>query len=206
MKTRLIGGKSVGALGLGCMGMSFAYGSPDDPASLVTLARALELWVDHWDTADMYGAGANEKLLAQALEAHGRERVFLATKFGNVVDRTLTSHQDLVASNAGWIVDGIPEYARRCLEASLTRLGTEHADLYYLHRVDDRVPIEETVGAIGLSEVTVETLRKAQAVHPIAAVQNELSLWTRDYETTVLPHCAATGVAFVPTRPSDAAS
>ena len=189
MKTRTIGSDVVGAVGLGCMGMSFAYGPADDDESLRVFDRALELGVNHWDTADMYGGGVNEELVARALSGR-RDQVFLATKFGNVFDRTLTSHQDLVAQGAGWIVDGTPQYARACIETSLRRLGVDHVDLYYLHRVDDRVPIEETVGAladlvregkirnIGLSEVSEQTLRRAHAVHPIAAVQNEFSLWT----------------------------
>ncbi|TXH45262.1 MAG: aldo/keto reductase [Actinobacteria bacterium] len=212
MDQRRIGDDLVGEIGLGCMGMSFAYGPADEQESLRVLDRALELGVNHWDTADLYGMGANEELLATAL-AGRRDDVFLATKFGNVFDRSLTSHQDLVAAQAGWIVDGTPAYARACLEASLTRLGVDHVDLFYLHRVDDRVPIEETVGAmadlvgagktryIGLSEVVPDTLRRAHAVHPITAVQNEFSLWTRDYAETVLPVTAELGIAFVPYSP-----
>lgn len=214
MKQRHINGQNVGALGLGCMGMSWAYGGGPDTreASIEVLRRSLDLGVNHWDTADLYGGGDNERLLAQVLP-DVRDRVFLATKFGNVYDRSLTSHQDLVAANAGWIVDGTPEYAARSIDLSLQRLGVDHVNLYYLHRVDDRVPIEETVGAmaeivkagkaraIGLSEVGAETLRRAHAVHPIAAVQNEFSLWTRDYENDVLPACAELGIAFVPYSP-----
>ena len=212
MDQRRIGDDLVGEIGLGCMGMSFAYGPADEQESLRVLDRALELGVNHWDTADLYGMGANEELLATAL-AGCRDDVFLATKFGNVFDRSMTSHQDLVAAQAGWIVDGTPAYARACLEASLTRLGVDHVDLFYLHRVDDRVPIEETVGGmaelvaegktryIGLSEVVPDTLRRAYAVHPIAAVQNEFSLWTRDYAETVLPVAAELGIAFVPYSP-----
>ncbi|MEI8083508.1 MAG: aldo/keto reductase [Actinomycetes bacterium] len=212
MKKRTIGSDQVGEIGLGCMGMSFAYGPADDKESLTVFDRAMELGVDHWDTADMYGGGANEELLARALSGR-RDQVFLATKFGNVFDRTLTTHQDQVREGAGWIVDGTGQYARACLERSLRRLGVDHIDLYYLHRVDDRVPIEDTVGAmadlvregkirnIGLSEVSEATLRRAQAVHPIAAVQNEFSLWTRDFATDVLPTCKELGVAFVPYSP-----
>ena len=212
MRTRSIDGRDVGAIGLGCMGMSWAYGEPDDASSLAVLARSLELGVDHWDTADLYGAGANETLLAKALPGV-RDRVFLATKFGNVFDRSLTSHQDQVRANAGWIVDGTPEYARKSIDASLQRLGVDSVDLYYLHRVDDQVPIEETVGAmaesvkagkaraIGLSECSAETLRRAHAVHPIAAVQSELSVWTRDYLSDVVPLCAELGTAFVAYSP-----
>jgi aryl-alcohol dehydrogenase-like predicted oxidoreductase len=212
MTQRKIGTTSVGALGLGCMGMSFAYGSPDEIESLRTLDRALELGVNHWDTADMYGPLTNEDLLAKAL-AGKREKVFLATKFGNVYDRTLTSHQDLVAQNAPWIVDGTPAYARKSLEGSLRRLGVDMIDLYYLHRIDDRVPIEETIGAmaefvaegkvrfLGISEAAAETIRRAHAVHPIAAVQNEFSLWTRDFLAEELPLCAALDIALVAYSP-----
>lgn len=213
MTQRTIAGRSVGALGLGCMGMSYAYGTPDNTEeSLQVLRRSLELGVNHWDTADLYGSGDNELLLAKVLP-EVRDQVFLATKFGNVTNREWTSHQDLVASGEAWIVDGTPEYARKSIDGSLQRLGVDHVDLYYLHRVDDRVPIEETVGAmaefikegkvkaIGISEVTAETLRRAHAVHPIAAVQNEFSLWTRDYELDVLPATKELGVAFVPYSP-----
>jgi aryl-alcohol dehydrogenase-like predicted oxidoreductase len=212
MEQRTIGGDLVGAIGLGCMGMSWAYGQPDEEESLRTLDRALELGVNHWDTADLYGGGENERLLAKRLSSR-RSEVFLATKFGNVYDRTLTHHQDLVEANAPWIVDGTPAYARKQLEGSLERLGVDHIDLYYLHRVDDRAPIEETIGAmsrfveegkvrhLGVSEVGVETLRRAHITHPIAAVQNELSLWTRDSLDDVLPFCGQEGIAFVPYSP-----
>ena len=212
MKTRKIAGNDVGAIGLGCMGMSWAYGAGDRQGGLATLARALEIGVDHWDTADLYGAGDNETLLSEALKG-SRDRVFLATKFGNVYDPSLTSHQDQVAANAGWIVDGTPEYVRKCIDLSLQRLGVDHVDLYYQHRVDPSVPIEETVGAmaelvkagkvkaLGLSEASAETIRKAHAVHPIAAVQSELSLWTRDYLGDVVPLTKELGVAFVPYSP-----
>ncbi|MGV3617869.1 MAG: aldo/keto reductase [Fimbriimonas sp.] len=214
MIQRTIAGRNVGAIGLGCMGMSFAYGAtPEDRGeSIQVLHRALDLGVDHWDTADMYGAGENEKILAEVLPSV-RDRVFLATKFGNVTNKAWTSHQDLVERGDGWIVDGTPEYARKSIDGSLQRLGVDHIDLYYLHRVDDRVPIEETIGAmaefvkagkvkaIGISEVTADTLRRAHAVHPIAAVQNEFSLWTRDFEHDVLPATQELGVAFVPYSP-----
>lgn len=212
MKVRRIGEHTLGAIGLGCMGMSFAYGPADDQLSLKVLERALELGVNHWDTADMYGAGKNELLLAQALKTK-RDQVFLATKFANVFDRSLTSHQDLVAAGAGWIVDGTPEYITKSLDNSLQRLGVDHVDLYYQHRVDERVPIEETVGAlaekvkqgkiknIGLSEASAETIRRASKVHPIAAVQNELSLWTQDYRFDVLPACKELGITFVAYSP-----
>ncbi len=212
MKQRTIGGQSVGAIGLGCMGMSFAYGPADEKESLEVLKRALELGVTHWDTADMYGAGANERLLAMALKSD-RDKVFLATKFGNVYDKTLTTHQDKVAAGAPWIVDGTPEYIRTAIDLSLQRLEVDHVDLYYAHRIDPDVPIEDTVGAmaelvkagkvknLGLSEASAATIRRAQSVHPIAAVQNEYSLWTRDYEDDVLPLCAELGITFVPYSP-----
>jgi len=213
MKTRRIGQSEVGAIGLGCMGMSWAYGGGATPeeASAVLL-RALELGVNHWDTADLYGAGENEKLLSATL-ADVRDKVFLATKFGNVYDRSLTTHQDQAAGNGAWIVDGTPEYARRCLDLSLQRLKVDHVDLYYLHRIDPLVPIEETVGAmaefvregkvknIGVSEASSETIRRAHKVHPIAAVQNEFSLWTQDFRGDVLPLCEELGIAFVPYSP-----
>ena len=212
MNKRTIGDREVGAIGLGCMGMSFAYGQGDDVESRRVLHRALELGVDHWDTADMYGQGKNEDLVATVLK-DVRDQVFLATKFGNVFDRTLTSHQDQVAANVPFIVDGTAEYARRSLENSLKRLGVDHIDLYYLHRIDPLTPIEETVGAmaefvkegkvraIGISEASASTIRRAHETHPIAAVQNELSLWTRDFETTVIPVCEELGIAFVAYSP-----
>lgn len=192
--------------------MSFAYGPADPEENQRVLHRALELGVNHWDTADMYGAGDNEEVLSQAL-ATKRDQVFLATKFGNVTDRSLTSHQDQVDANAPWIVDGTPEYARKSIDGSLARLKVDCVDLYYLHRVDPKTPIEETIGAmaeivkagkakaIGISEVSAETVCRAHAVHPIAAVQNELSLWTRDSVDDVLPVCQELGIAFVPYSP-----
>jgi len=212
MQQRTIGGVRVGEIGLGCMGMSWAYGAPNDEESLKVLARSLEIGVNHWDTADLYGAGDNEKLLANALKGK-REQVFLATKFGNVYDRTLTSHQDQVQKEAPWIVDGTPAYARKCIDLSLQRLQVDHVDLYYLHRVDPQTPIEETVGAmadfvregkvkhIGLSEAAVDTIQRANKVHPITAVQSEFSIWTRDYEDDVVPLCAELGISFVAYSP-----
>ncbi len=202
----------MGEIGLGCMGMSFAYTGGNREESLSVLERALELGVDFWDTADMYGAGENENLLSGPLQAH-RGEVFLATKFGNVYDRSLTSYQDKVAANAPWIIDGTPEYVRKAIDASLARLGVDSVDLYYQHRVDPNVPIEETVGAmaelvtagkvksLGLSEASAETIRRAHAVHPIAAVQSELSLWTQDFLTDVVPLTTELGIAFVPYSP-----
>jgi aryl-alcohol dehydrogenase-like predicted oxidoreductase len=212
MNQRKIGTASVGELGLGCMGMSWAYGPGDETESLAVLDRALELGVNHWDTADMYGMGANETLLSKSLPGK-RDKVFLATKFGNVFDRSISSHRDLAESTTDFYVVGTPAYAAKCIDNSLKRLGVDHVDLYYLHRVDPRVPIEDTVGAmaefvkagktrfIGLSEASAETIRRAHTVHPISAVQSEFSLWTRDYEDSVVPLCAELGAAFVPYSP-----
>lgn len=212
MDKRTIAGREVGALGLGCMGMSYAYGPSDKGECLRTLGRALELGVNFWDTADVYGAGENEKLLSEVLKDH-RAEVFLCTKFGNVYDRSMTSHQDQVSSNEPWIVDGTPEYVRRCCDLSLQRLGTDVIDLYYQHRVDPQIPVEETVGAmaelvkagkvrnLGLSEAAAETIRRAHSVHPVTAVQSEYSLWTRDFEASVIPTCAELGITFVPYSP-----
>ena len=212
MNTRNIDGKAVGAIGLGCMGMSAFYTGGDREESLKVLRRALEIGVDFWDTADMYGAGENEILLAEVLKTH-RDAVYLATKSGNVYDRTLTTYQDKVAANAPYIIDGTPEYVRKAADASLARLGVDHIDLYYQHRVDPQVPIEDTVGAMAelvragkvralwLSEASAETIRRAHAVHPIAAVQSELSLWSRDYLDDVVPLTKELGIAFVPYSP-----
>ena len=212
MTSRVIDGKSVGAIGLGCMGMSAFYKGGSREESLRVLHRALEIGVDFWDTADMYGAGENETLLAEVLKDR-RDAVYLATKFGNVYDRSLTSYQDKVAANAPSIIDGTPDYVRKAADASLARLGVDHIDLYYQHRVDPQVPIEDTVGAmadlvragkvraLGLSEAGAETIRRAHAVHPVAAVQSELSLWSRDYLHDVVPLTKELGIAFVPYAP-----
>lgn len=212
MQHRTIAGRQVGALGLGCMGMSWLYGTVDKEEARRTLARALELGVDLWDTADVYGSGDNELLLSEALKTK-RDQIFLCTKFGNVFDKALTSHQDQVSAEKGWIVDGTPDYIRKCCENSLKRLGIESIDLYYQHRVDPLVPIEDSVGAmkrlveegkvkhLGLSEASAETIRRAMKVHPITAVQSEYSLWTRDYERDVIPLCRELGITFVPYSP-----
>ncbi len=195
-------GPQVSALGLGCMGMSDFYGAADDAHSLAVLNHALDIGVSLLDTADMYGVGANERLLAPLLSAR-RSEVVLATKFGNVraPDGQLLR------------IDGSPAYVRQACEASLQRLGVDHIDLYYQHRVDKTVPIEETVGAmadlvrqgkvrhLGLSEASAATLRRAAAVHPIAALQTEYSLWTRDVEADILPTCRELGIALVPYSP-----
>lgn len=206
MQTRMLGrnGPNVSALGLGCMGMSEFYGAHDDTESIATIHRALELGVTFLDTADVYGPYTNEELLARAL-AGRREAVFLATKFGFVRD------PDDAAARS---IDGRPERVRQACEASLKRLKVSHVDLYYLHRVDRNVPIEETVGAmaelvhagkvryLGLSEVTPQTLERAHRVHPITAVQSEYSLWTRDPEEDgVLEACERLGIGFVPYSP-----
>ncbi|WP_332771411.1 aldo/keto reductase [Phenylobacterium sp.] len=197
-------GRQVNAIGLGCMGMSIAYGEPMDKAEAVKLLHAaLERGVDHFDTAELYGFGANEELLGEAFHDR-RDKAFIATKFGPVGDLTTRTVRG---------VDGSEANMRRAIEQSLRLLKTDHIDLYYLHRKDPALPIEETVGAmaklvaegkigaIGLSEVNAETLRRAQAVAPIAAVQWEYSIFTRDIEREVLPHCWETGVSVVAYSP-----
>jgi aryl-alcohol dehydrogenase-like predicted oxidoreductase len=204
VKTRSLGpnGPTVSAIGLGCMGMSQSYGVPDDSESSATIHRALDLGVSFIDTADVYGAGINEELVGRAIRDR-RDEVFLATKCGLVAGPP-------GASNT---VDGRPEHIRSACEASLRRLGVKVIDLYYLHRVDPRTPIEESVRAmaglvdagkvrfLGLSEVSPNTLRRAHAIHPITAVQSEYSLWTRDPEQGILAACRELGVGFVPFSP-----
>ena len=194
-------GLEVSALGLGCMGMSEFYGTTDEGEAIATIHRALELGIDFLDTADMYGRGANEKLVGKAI-GDRREEVIVATKFGNVRN-----------DDGSREVRGDAEYVRQACEASLQRLGVDYVDLYYQHRVDFRVPIEETVGAmaelvaegkvryLGLSEASPETVRRAHAVHPIAALQSEYSLWTRDPEDGVLATCRELGIGFVAYSP-----
>ena len=205
MDTRALGdqGLKVSAIGLGCMGMSAFYGDRDDAESLRTLERALELGVTFLDTSDMYGPHTNEELLGKFL-AGRRDEVVLATKFGIRFDP-----DDPQARS----VDGSPEYVREAIEGSLQRLGTDHVDLYYQHRVDPNTPIEDTVGAmaelvaegkvryLGLSEAGPETLRRANAVHPISALQTEYSLWSRDPEDEILDTCRELGIGFVPYSP-----
>ena len=205
MQKRTLGrdGPQVSALGLGCMGMSAFYGPRDDAESLATLDAALDLGVNFLDTADMYGPHTNEQLLAKLL-ARRRGEVVLATKFGIVMDPADPDKRG---------VNGRPEYVRASCEGSLKRLGVDHIDLYYQHRIDPAVPIEETVGAmadlvkagkvrwLGLSEASAATLRRAAAVHPIHALQSEYSLWTRDPDDGALAACRELGVGFVAYSP-----
>jgi len=205
LPTRALGqtGPTVSAQGLGCMGMSFAYGTPDADESLATIARALDLGITFFDTADMYGFGHNEELVGKALAPH-RDEVVLATKFGIVPD---------AEAPGGRGVRGDAAYVRQACDASLGRLGTDHIDLYYQHRPDVTVPIEETVGAmaelveagkvrhLGLSEASVDTIRRASAVHPIAALQTEWSIFSRDIEQEIVPVCRELGVGLVPYSP-----
>ncbi|MDF3283008.1 aldo/keto reductase [Gordonia sp. N1V] len=200
---RRIGSLEVSGIGLGCMGMSFAYGPADQDEALATLHHTLDTGITLLDTADMYGGGANEKLLSTVL-ADRRDEIVLATKFG-----ILTDPDTGLPSG----VDGSPDYVRRCVDASLQRLGVDVIDLYYLHRVDPTRPIEETVGAmadlvaagkvreLGLSEAGADTLRRASAVHPIAALQSEWSLFSRDIETSDVPAARELGVTVVPYSP-----
>ncbi len=195
-------GLSVSALGLGCMGMSEFYGPGDERESIRTIHRALDIGMSFLDTADVYGLGRNEELVGKAIRDR-RGEVVLATKFGNVR-----------GADGSWLgVNGKPEYVRACCEASLRRLGVDVIDLYYQHRVDPATPIEETVGAmadlvrqgkvryLGLSEASPASIRRARTVHPIAALQSEYSLWTRDHEAEVIPTCRELGIGFVAYSP-----
>lgn len=204
MKSRKLGksGLVVSEQGLGCMGMSEFYGARDDEESIRVIHRALELGMDFFDTSDMYGVGHNEELLGRALRGK-RQGVIVATKFG------------VVRNDKGeWLgINGRPEYVQQCCDASLRRLGMDVIDLYYLHRVDPEVPIEETVGAmvrlreqgkvrfLGLSEAGPQTIRRGHAVHPITALQTEYSLWERGVEKEILPVCRELGIGFVSYSP-----
>src|SRR5436305_14782736 len=203
MQQRTLGRSlTVSALGLGCMGMSDFYFGRDDAQSIATIHRALDLGVTFLDTADMYGPFTNERLVGQAIKGR-RDEVVLATKFGNVRDER--------GNSLG--IDGSPGCVRKACDASLQRLGVAHIDLDYQHRVDTKVPIEDTVGAmaelvkegkvryLGLSEAAAPTIRRAHAVHPIAALQTEYSLWMRDVEDEILPACRELGIGFVPYSP-----
>jgi aryl-alcohol dehydrogenase-like predicted oxidoreductase len=206
-------GPEVGAVGLGCMGMTHAYdlAAPrDDDTSIAVIHRALDLGMSLIDTADVYGPYTNEELVGRALAGGHRGRAVLATKVGLVLGGQAGGS---TGPAADYTMNGRPEHVRAAIDASLRRLGTDHVDLYQLHRVDPAVPLAETWGAmaavvaagkarhLGLSEVSVDQIRTAQAVHPVAAVQSELSLWTRDPLAEVLPHCEAQGIGFLPFAP-----
>jgi aryl-alcohol dehydrogenase-like predicted oxidoreductase len=202
MQRRQLGELEVGAIGLGCATMTPFYGEPDPAAAIATLERAAELGVDMLDTADAYGQGSNEELIARVLKRH-RDKYVVATKFGN-----MGRNPDGSAKG-----EGSPEYLRRACEKSLLRLGTDVIDLYYIHRVDPKMPIEETIGAmselvcagkvrfLGISEAGADTIRRAHAVHRLSTVQVEYSLWSRDVESTVLPLCHELGIGFVAYSP-----
>ncbi len=203
MKYRKLGeNEKLSAIGLGCMSMSHAYGVPDDKESIATLHYALDLGINFWDTADFYGNGKNEELISEVLTAK-RDKIFIATKFG------FRATEDGKGSH----FDGSPEYLKIAAEASLKRLKVDVIDLYYAHRIDPKVPVEEMVGAmadlvkqgkvryLGLSEASANSLRKAHAVHPISALQSEYSLLTRDVEKEILPVCKELGITFVPFSP-----
>src|SRR4051794_9015849 len=207
MKQRKLADLEVSAIGLGCMGMSAFYGTTDEEEATATIRRALELGVNFLDTAQLYGPLTNEMLVGQAIKGH-RDEYVIATKFARRMDDATPG--DMATAGP---LDGSPDHIRKSIDGSLERLGTDHVDLYYQHRVDPNVPIEETVGAmaelveqgkvrhLGLSEAAPETIRRAHAVHPIAAVQTEYSLWTRFAEAEVIPTCRELGIGFVPYSP-----
>ena len=207
MKTRKLASLEVSALGLGCMGMSAFYGSADEGEATATIQRALELGINFLDTAQLYGPLTNEELVGRAVKGH-RDEYVIATKFARRMDSATPGDMSTVGK-----VDGSADHVRSSIEGSLKRLGTDHVDLFYQHRVDPNVEIEETVGAmaelvkqgkvrhIGLSEAAPDTIRRAHAVHPITAVQTEYSMWSRDPENGVIPTCRELGIGFVPYSP-----
>jgi aryl-alcohol dehydrogenase-like predicted oxidoreductase len=210
MKFKKLGNteEQLSAIGLGCMGMSFAYGPADEQESISTLHRALDLGVNFWDTADMYANGENEKLISKVLVPN-RDKIFIATKFGFRFKDGKASH----SGAPGTYFDGSPEWIRKAVDLSLQRLKIDTIDLYYAHRVDPNVPVEETVGAmaelvkagkvkyIGLSEASAESIRKANKIHPIAALQSEYSILTKDVEQEILPTIRELGISLVPYSP-----
>src|SRR3989440_4240470 len=207
MKRRKLASLEVSAIGLGCMGMSAFYGSTDEREAIATIQRALELGIDFLDTAQLYGPKTNEELVGRAIKGH-RDDYVIATKFARRIDQAKPGDMSTVGP-----LDGSAEHVRSSIDGSLERLGTDHVDLYYQHRVDPETPIEETVGAmaelvqqgkvrhLGLSEAAPETIRRAHAVHPITALQSEYSLWTRDPEDEILPTIRELGIGFVAYSP-----